>query len=409
MKSYIAIYGGTELSEAIASFVEDLSFALLKANNVVLVTGGFHYSKKDPKAVSTDISVLKGARKFGKEKKIALAEFFETWLPDAEKDRNKEGVVRFQEGNVRELAGESAQARRFRMVRDVNVLITIKGKKNTAMTLDFALSINKPALPLSFTGGDSRDYWNANRDRIKKWFGIDDTFANELQIDNIETLPVSERENLIEKILVAVDKGLHSEVINDTKYKHAQKEWEINNNQTNTEIIQTEKGNPFEPDENKERKSNTGIIEMRQVKCFLSYSHKDEILKKQLDNHLTALKRSDKISVWNDEKIEGGSNWDTTIKEQLGRADIILLLLSSDFMASQYIWDTELKLAIERHKQGKAKVIPIFLRRCDFQDMPFEKLQGYPKDAKPVTSFPEREQDEVFYQIVKGIRADLQN
>ena len=124
-------------------------------------------------------------------------------------------------------------------------------------------------------------------------------------------------------------------------------------------------------------------------------------------NHLSALKRIDKISVWNDENLRGGDNWNETIKEQLRNAEVILLLISSDFIASEYIWDVEVKSAIERHYKGEAKVIPIFLRKCNFKGMPFEKLQGYPKNAMPITSFPEREQDEAFSQVAEGIRKDI--
>jgi internalin A len=142
------------------------------------------------------------------------------------------------------------------------------------------------------------------------------------------------------------------------------------------------------------------------LKVFLSYSHKDEGLKEELDKHLSALKHSNKISVWNDRGLEGGDNWDETIKEKLRKADFIILLISADFMASEYIWDVEVKSAIECHDKGEAKVIPIFLRECDFKDMPFEKLQGYPKDAQPVTSFSDR--DEAFSQVAKGIRRDIE-
>jgi internalin A len=146
--------------------------------------------------------------------------------------------------------------------------------------------------------------------------------------------------------------------------------------------------------------------EQQKLNIFLSYSHEDEILKDQLDNHLSALKKSNKINVWNDRKIQGGDNWDESIKKQLKEADIILLLISADFMASEYIWNVEVKSAIERDNNGEAKVIPIFLRDCDFKDMPFEKLQGYPEDAKPIISFQNR--DDAFSQVAKGIRRDIE-
>lgn len=127
----------------------------------------------------------------------------------------------------------------------------------------------------------------------------------------------------------------------------------------------------------------------------------------KLDKHLTPLKRSSRISVWNDKEIEGGDNWDEAIKEELRNADMILLLVSSDFISSNYIWETELKSALDRSKKGLSKVIPIFLRECVIKDMPFAGLQGYIDPKKPVTSFSEREEDWVFTTIVTGISNDI--
>ena len=130
------------------------------------------------------------------------------------------------------------------------------------------------------------------------------------------------------------------------------------------------------------RKSN-------KINVFLSYSHKDEELKEALDNHLSALKRNGQIAVWNNRKIVGGQEWSEEIKQELNSAHIVLMLISADFIASDRIWTTEIKKAIERHYQKKATIIPIYCRPCDFKDMPFEKIQGLPKDAKPITSFAE--------------------
>lgn len=141
------------------------------------------------------------------------------------------------------------------------------------------------------------------------------------------------------------------------------------------------------------------------LRVFLSYSHKDEAYKEELDKHLSALKESNRIKVWNDGMISGGAEWDETIKSELKAADIILLLISPDFMASKYIKEVEMKAAIERHERKEVKVIPIFLRKCDFKGMSFDKLQGYPKDAKTIKSFEDT--DEAFYEIAQGIRKDI--
>ncbi len=138
------------------------------------------------------------------------------------------------------------------------------------------------------------------------------------------------------------------------------------------------------------------------LKIFLSYSRKDEDLKAQLDIHLSALKRNKLIHTWSDRAILPGDTWSIEIKTQLAQADIILLLVSADFIASDFIWKHELSTALERHERGDAIVIPICLRPCDWKGMPFAKLQGLPKDMIPVTKHSDM--DEAFTDIARGLR-----
>lgn len=142
-------------------------------------------------------------------------------------------------------------------------------------------------------------------------------------------------------------------------------------------------------------------------KVFLSYSHKDEDIKENLDVFLSTLKRSNKIDTWNDRKILGGQNWDNVIKKELEEADVILLLISAYFINSNYIWNVELAKAIDKHNKGEAIVIPIFCKPCDFKDTPFQSIQGYPKDAKFITTYANR--DLAYAEVVKGIRAAIEN
>lgn len=138
---------------------------------------------------------------------------------------------------------------------------------------------------------------------------------------------------------------------------------------------------------------------------FISYSHKDEKYKDELLNHLKSLKLEKNIFTWDDTDILPGQKWDETIKEKMKTSDIILLLVSSDFIASSYIWKEELPIAIERDNKGEAIVIPIFVRECDMGDLPFMKLQGLPKNSKPISKF--RNKDEAYTEISKGIRRRL--
>ncbi len=144
------------------------------------------------------------------------------------------------------------------------------------------------------------------------------------------------------------------------------------------------------------------------VKLFYSYSHKDEEIRNELEKHLSILKRQGVISEWYDRKISGGTEWENEINQQLQSArsaSIILLLVSSDFIASEYCYGKELQVAMERHEKGVARVIPIIVRSVDWQGAPFGKLQALPKDAKAVTSWDNR--DEAFTNIVQGIRSAI--
>ncbi|MEH1976894.1 MAG: GUN4 domain-containing protein [Nostoc sp.] len=142
------------------------------------------------------------------------------------------------------------------------------------------------------------------------------------------------------------------------------------------------------------------------LQLFFSYSHKDEALRDELANHLSTLTRQGVISSWHDRKILPGDEWDHQINDNLNTADIILLLVSSDFIGSNYCWEVEVTTAIERHNTGKARVIPVILRRVDWSDTPFAKLQFLPKNAEPVTSWTNR--DEAFTNVAQGIRAAAQ-
>ena len=138
------------------------------------------------------------------------------------------------------------------------------------------------------------------------------------------------------------------------------------------------------------------------VKVFCAYSHQDETLRDHLENHLSSLKQRGVISVWHDQRISAGGEWEREIHQHLNTSDIILLLISSDFLASDYCYNIEMNRAIERHDAGEARVIPIILRSVDWEDEPISKLMALPRDAKPVTKWEDR--DEVFTNIARGIK-----
>jgi RNA polymerase sigma factor (sigma-70 family) len=138
---------------------------------------------------------------------------------------------------------------------------------------------------------------------------------------------------------------------------------------------------------------------------FFSYSHRDESLRDEIEKHLTMLKRQGLIEAWHDRRIIAGQPLDEAIGGQLDHADIILLLVSSDFLASEYCYGVEVQRAMERHQRGEAVVIPVVLRRCDWKSAPFGGLLALPRDGKPVVTWPDR--DEAFLNITEGIKAAL--
>lgn len=108
------------------------------------------------------------------------------------------------------------------------------------------------------------------------------------------------------------------------------------------------------------------------------------------------------IKAWHDREISAGTEWANAIDENLNAADVILLLVSANFLASDYCYDIELKRAMERHEAGEARVIPIILKPVDWSGATFGKLQALPKNAKPITQWSDR--DEAFLNVAQGIR-----
>jgi hypothetical protein len=139
---------------------------------------------------------------------------------------------------------------------------------------------------------------------------------------------------------------------------------------------------------------------------FYSYSHKDERLRDVLATHLSLLRREGVIREWHDRRITPGDTWQQSIDENIDSADIILLLVSADFIASDYCWGQEVVRAIERHASGAARVIPIIVRPVDWGGAVFGKLQALPENGKPITLWTNR--DLAWVNVVKGIRTAVE-
>ncbi len=128
------------------------------------------------------------------------------------------------------------------------------------------------------------------------------------------------------------------------------------------------------------------------IEIFISYSHDDEALLKNLEKHLVGLKRAGLITVWHGRNISAGVPWEEEIDKYLSNAQIVLLLVSANFIASDYCYGVEFQRAMERHEQQTARVIAIILSPCRWRDTPLSKLQVLPKGATPVTQWTDTEQ-----------------
>lgn len=133
-----------------------------------------------------------------------------------------------------------------------------------------------------------------------------------------------------------------------------------------------------------------------------SYSHKDTRLRDQLKTQLSLLIREGLINTWYDHKITAGNEWAGKIDEHLNAAQIILLLVSADFIASDYCYDIEMKRALERHEAREARVFPVILRQVEWKQTPLGKLKLVPTGSKPAIQWTDR--DSAFFDIVQGIR-----
>jgi hypothetical protein len=136
---------------------------------------------------------------------------------------------------------------------------------------------------------------------------------------------------------------------------------------------------------------------------FFSYSHDDETYRDQLEKHLALLQRQSLIASWHDRRITVGKEVDASIDAALDSADIILLLVSASFLASNYCYSREMERAMERHHAGEATVVPVIVRDCDWHGAPFGKLLAAPRDGKPITSWANP--DEAYADVARKIRA----
>jgi len=143
------------------------------------------------------------------------------------------------------------------------------------------------------------------------------------------------------------------------------------------------------------------------VEVFYSYTHKDQAFRIKLETHLSLLQRQGLITASHDRHILPGTNWSQAIDQHLEHASVILLLISADFLASDYCYGIEMQRALERHQANEARVIPILLRPVDWNNAPFAHLQVLPTGAKPIATW--RNRDAAFTDVAAGIRRAIED
>lgn len=142
-------------------------------------------------------------------------------------------------------------------------------------------------------------------------------------------------------------------------------------------------------------------------KLFISYAHKDDAYRDKLRGHLASLERRKLIDTWDDHAIDAGEQWRPAIMKALEGADIIVLLISSDFIRSKFCFETEMGRAFDRWNDGKGavEIIPVLVRQCSVTGLPFTDLQCLPKGLKPVKNF--RDHDSAWTEVVNGVEKAL--
>ncbi|AUX42963.1 WD repeat-containing protein [Sorangium cellulosum] len=141
------------------------------------------------------------------------------------------------------------------------------------------------------------------------------------------------------------------------------------------------------------------------IRLFFSYSHRDEALRDELEAHLAVLKREGLVQSWHDRHVAAGDTRADEVERNLEEADVILLLVSAHFLASDDCYK-EMERALARHDAGQARVIPVILRPSDWNRAPLARLQVLPKDAEPVTQW--HDHDAAWTDVVKGIRCAVE-
>ena len=142
-------------------------------------------------------------------------------------------------------------------------------------------------------------------------------------------------------------------------------------------------------------------------RVFVSYAHLDEAERVRLDVHLAPLVREGLIDLWNNRAITPGSDWQRDIESELACADIVVLLVTADFVASVYCFEKELAEALRRHREDGVRIVPVIVKPVDFANMPFGRFQAFPRDLKPISMWDNP--DAAWLEVAQGVRRAVED
>lgn len=148
------------------------------------------------------------------------------------------------------------------------------------------------------------------------------------------------------------------------------------------------------------------ILEGRRCRVFVSYARVDELHRARLEVHLKPLVRDGLIDVWSDQAVAAGADWERDIQHRLATADIVILLVTPDFVASEYCFELELPEVLRRHEEEGLCVLPVLVKSVDLVNLPIGRFQGLPTERWPISAW--RDADEAWLQVARGVRKAAQ-
>jgi hypothetical protein len=144
----------------------------------------------------------------------------------------------------------------------------------------------------------------------------------------------------------------------------------------------------------------------RRCRVFVSYARVDERYRARLEVHLTPLVRDGLIDLWSDRAVAPGADWERDIEHELTTADVVVLLVTPDFVASVYCFEKELTEALRRHEEEGVRILPVHVKSVDLANLPFGRFQGLPPDLRPISAW--QDADEAWLEVARGVRAAVE-